>query len=434
MARRRWPLAGGEAPDIPQTTRRATALRLRFPLSVRWLGLALVALLAGTSCATITELSTRHRESGVNSEFTYGALPFSEYLSLTRSVIARTRVDLQNSRADTVIEANSPFELVPDASCPAGKPHRYARGVLLIHGLTDSPFMTRDVGRFFNSRCFLVRAILLTGHGTVPGDLLSVDHSAWVKETRWAVEGLNTEVDALYLAGFSTGGALSLQAALTGPPVRGLFLFSPALKIKSRMAFLARVVGFVKAWLEVAPDEDYAKYESFTTNAADQIYRLTQELETLRSATKLTPPMFVALSADDATSDSAETLAYFRSQSNPASVLILYANGQPAVGDARIRVAPAARPEEGILEHSHISIAVAPENAHYGRLGDYRNCKHYLDDPKAWSACKTANPIARGERGTDKPKGTIFARLTYNPDFEHLTQELDQFLGRVGGP
>ena len=401
-------------------------------LHLRRPDLLLPVLLACAGCVSVAELSTRHRESGANSEFRYEESTFSEYVSRTRDVIAGTRLDLRDARADSIVEVNSPFELVPDASCPAGKLRRHAKGALLIHGLTDSPFQTRDVARFLNSRCFLVRAILLTGHGTVPGDLLSVDYGAWVKQTRWATNGLSADVDALYLVGFSTGGALSLHAALTAQTVRGLILFSPALKARSPLAFLSGASRFVTAWLEVAPDDDYAKYESFTTNAAYQIYRLTQELETLRSARKLVMPMFVALSAEDGTTDSAETLAYFSSQSNPASKLILYASSKQKLYDHRIDVVPAAHPEEGILEQSHISVHVAPENAHYGRRGDYRNCKHYLYDADAWRACKTASPIAQGERGIQKPNGIVFTRLSYNPDFAQLMRELDRFLDKTG--
>ncbi len=404
-----------------------TASRLRRVPSVRSPGVVLLVLLACAGCASVADLSARHKESGANSEFQYGDLTFPQYVSRMRDMVARTRLDLHDSRADSIVEANTPFELAPDASCPAGKLHRHAKGALLIHGLTDSPFQTRDVARALNSRCFLVRAILLPGHGTVPGDLRSVDYREWVKQTRWAMKGLSAEVDELYLVGFSTGGALCLHAVLAGQAVDGLVLFSPALRARSHFAFLSGLGTLVTPWLEVAPDDDHAKYESFTSNAAYQIYRLTKELETLRSA-KLLAPMFVALSAEDGTTDSAETLAYFSKQSNPASKLILYASGKPKFDDHRIHVVSAARPEEWILEQSHISVNVAPENAHYGRRGDYRNCKHYLYDAEAWHTCKTASPIAQGERGIKKPDGVIFTRLTYNPDFAQLMQELADFL------
>jgi len=106
-------------------------------------------------------------------------------------------------------------------------------------------------------------------------------------------------------------------------------------------------------------------------------------------------------------------------------------SGKPKLDDHRIDVVPAAHPEEGILEQSHISVHVAPENAHYGRRGDYRNCKHYLYDANAWRACKTTSPIAQGERGIEKPNGVTFTRLSYNPDFAQLMWELDRFLDKT---
>lgn len=393
--------------------------------------LALLALAASAGCSSVAQISERHKESGANSEFRYEQLGFAEYVSRTREMIAATRLDLRDGGADAIVEANSPFELAPPPSCPAGNAHRHARGALLIHGLSDSPYQTRDVARFLSSRCFFVRAILLTGHGTVPGDLLSVEYGEWVKQTRWAMAGLAAEVDALYLVGYSTGGALSLHAALTNPGVRALILFSPALRANSSLDFLIPVGAFVTPWLEVAPDDDPAKYESFTTNAANQIYRLAKELEGMRSATPLRAPMFVALSAEDGTTDSVATLAYFSGQSEPASRLVLYSRDKAEFADQRIRVVPAARPDEAILEQSHLSVGVAPDNAHYGRGSTYRNCKHYLSNARAWQGCKSASPIAQGERGIAKPDGLVFTRLTYNPDFAELMRELGGFLDQT---
>jgi esterase/lipase len=394
-------------------------------------GIAAVALVACASCAPVAELSVRHEETGTNSVFLGESLGFKEYQARSRAMIAKTRLDLRNARAAQVVEANSPFELAPGAGCPAGQARPHAKGALLIHGLTDSPFQTRDIARFLNSRCFLVRSILLTGHGTVPGDLLSVDYGEWVKQTRWALRGLAAEVDAVVVVGFSTGGALALHAALDGGAPKALILFSPALKAKSRLDVLIPIGARVTRWLEVAPDDDYAKYESFSSNAAYQVYRLTGELEKKRATTPIAAPVCVALSAEDGTTDSEETLAYFSRLADPASRLVLYASGAPRFADARVRVVPAARPGERILEQSHISIGASPENEHYGRGSTYRNCKHYLRDAEAWKLCKTASPIPLGERGIPKPSGMIFARLTYNPDFAGLMRELSEFLDRV---
>ncbi len=385
--------------------------------------------------------ATRFRESGLNSDFRYQGLPFAEYVQQMRTVIANARVDLKPESAARIVEDNSPFELQPAASCAKGKSHRTAKGILLVHGMLDSPFLMRDLGRYFQQRCFLVRAILLPGHGTVPGDLLRVNAEAWQQAMRYGVNGLAEAVDEVYLAGFSTGAALAVQTALQGEglagapppqPVRGMFLFSPALKIKTRFALLAGLVARFRPWLSIAPDEDRTKYESVAANAAAQVFDLTQQVYKARAGRALTVPMFVALSADDDTVDAREAIGYFRSVPNPANRMVLYGSSEAAQGDARIVEVPAARPQDRVLQFAHISIPIAPDNPHYGVHGDYRACLSYLKDAGALQECKTRPDISFGETGAGNPKGLVFARLTYNPDFAHMTQEMDRFLAGIG--
>src|SRR5438045_615770 len=82
-------------------------------------------------------------------------LAFADYIKKTKAIIAKTRLDLDN-QPELIVEANSPFEL---------RPKKFARnGILLIHGLFDSPGLLKDMGQHFYQHDFLVRAILLPGH------------------------------------------------------------------------------------------------------------------------------------------------------------------------------------------------------------------------------------------------------------------------------
>ena len=56
-------------------------------------------------------------------------------------------------------------------------------------------------------------------------------------------------------------------------------------------------------------------WPSVTFNAADQIYLLTQELETLLINREVKAPMFVAISEDDTTVDAEDAIDFFKSQS-----------------------------------------------------------------------------------------------------------------------
>ena len=216
------------------------------------------------------------------------------------------------AKLDKIVDGNAPFELKPPAGCPSGHGKPYRRGVLLTHGLTDSPYSMRALGSFFQKNCFRVMAILLPGHGTQPGDLLDVVWQEWAKAEAYGTDQLAAEVDEVYLAGFSTGGALSVYQSQDDPRVRGLFLFSPALEVDS-IAALAnvhkyRIFGY--AWLDVMPDKDIYKYESFPKNAAAQIYALTQAVKSRLEEHAVSIPVFAAASQDDTTVHASATIEF----------------------------------------------------------------------------------------------------------------------------
>src|SRR5262249_50854380 len=148
-----------------------------------------------------------------------------------KNLIRKNRPDLkENPHAELVVETNSPFELLPPRHIPGNK---IKYGALLVHGLFDSPFLMRDIGTFLQSHGILARAILLPGHGIVPGNLLNVDYKDWIQTVNYGIATLEKDVEHIFLVGFSTGASLSLYHALQNPKIAGLLLASPAIKIRS---------------------------------------------------------------------------------------------------------------------------------------------------------------------------------------------------------
>jgi len=175
---------------------------------------------------------------------------------------------------------------------PEGDP---VGAVVLLHGLTDSPYSLRHIGELYRARGYFVVAIRLPAHGTVPGALTEVEWEDWMAATRLAVREAQRRVGAgkpLQLVGYSNGGALALKYALDTldndrlERADRLVLISPMIGITQ----FARFVGlaalpayfppFAKAaWLEVLPEFNPFKYNSFPVNAAWQSHRLTQALQ-----------------------------------------------------------------------------------------------------------------------------------------------------------
>jgi alpha-beta hydrolase superfamily lysophospholipase len=175
---------------------------------------------------------------------------------------------------------------------PEGKP---VGAVVLLHGLTDSPYSQRHIARFYRDQGFVAIVPRLPGHGTVPAALTDVEWEDWMAATRLAVREARRRIEPsapLHLVGFSNGGALALMYALESigdeklsRPDR-LVLISPMVGI-TRFARFAGLAGlpaifpaFAKAaWLGIVPEFNPFKYNSFPVNGGRQSYRLTQALQ-----------------------------------------------------------------------------------------------------------------------------------------------------------
>jgi alpha-beta hydrolase superfamily lysophospholipase len=175
---------------------------------------------------------------------------------------------------------------------PASQP----RGaVVLLHGLTDSPYSLRHIARRYAEHGYVAIGIRLPGHGTVPAGLTDVRWEDWAAATRLAVREARRRVPApapLHLVGFSNGGALAVQYSLDAiedpqlPRADRLVLLTPMIGI-TRFARFAGLAGlpaqlppFAKAaWLSNLPEFNPFKYNSFPVNGARQSYRLTDALQ-----------------------------------------------------------------------------------------------------------------------------------------------------------
>jgi len=151
------------------------------------------------------QLAQRHRPTGANSRFVGTDLSFADYVLRTQAMLRQ--VHAKQDEMEKIIAGNSPFELYPAGNFQKGRDKPYRRGVLLTHGLSDSPYHMRHLAAFFQRQGFCVMAVLLPGHGTQPGDLLDVRWQEWAKAVDYGADRLAAEADELYLAGFSAGAA-----------------------------------------------------------------------------------------------------------------------------------------------------------------------------------------------------------------------------------
>jgi alpha-beta hydrolase superfamily lysophospholipase len=208
---------------------------------------------------------------------------------------------------------NRSFELPADN--PVG-------GVLMLHGMSDSPYSLRALGEALNARGYWVLGPRLPGHGTVPSGLKSVAWRDMAAVARLAVDHLADRAGGkpIHIVGYSTGAALALDLALdaqedsTVPRPASLVLISPAIGVhplaalavwKARLSALPGLEGL--AWLDVQPEFDPFKYNSFATNAGAQVFSLTRAVAARLAGrakakpSEVLPPTLVFKSTVDAT-------------------------------------------------------------------------------------------------------------------------------------
>ncbi|MGF6600289.1 alpha-beta hydrolase superfamily lysophospholipase [Paraburkholderia sp. GAS448] len=374
---------------------------------------------------------------------------------------------------------------------PSGTP---VGAVVLLHGLTDSPYSLRHIARRYRDHGFVAIGIRLPGHGTVPAALTQIEWRDWAAATRLAVREARRRVGPdkpLELVGFSNGAALALQYALDAiedkslaRPTR-LVLISPMIGV-TRYARFAGLAGlpavfpaFAKAaWLGVVPEFNPFKYNSFPVNGARQSYLLTHALQEqilrLQREDRLVelPPVLTFQSVTDFTVSAPAVMSalYDRLPENGSEIVLfdvnrsvkfrtfLRAASYGALGRL-LRIGPQNYRTTVIANASSDSgktvvrtIEAGETEEHVQPLGvdyppDIFSLSHVaipfpVTDPLYGSQpgtdenfnanFGTLNP--RGERGTLILTLDSMFRIASNPFFSYVARRIDEGAGKMPGP
>ncbi len=168
------------------------------------------------------------------------------------------------------------------------------KAIVLVHGLTDSPFFMSALGDyFFRVLGYDVYMPLLQCHGLKePNGMFGVSLGEWKKNVHFALDEAFERSRKVSIGGLSTGGALGFYMACTVPQVNGdLYLFSAALGLAG---VLSIVPGWLQEWLLRTPfitvfdngkpligDNPY-RYERVSFNCAKELSFLIKENNVLR--------------------------------------------------------------------------------------------------------------------------------------------------------
>ena len=236
--------------------------------------------------------------------------------------------------------------------------------VLLLHGMSDSPYSLRHLGERLRAAGANVLGLRMPGHGTAPSGLVDITWQDMAAAVRVAMRHLAQQNEGLpiYVVGYSTGAALAVHYALATldnaalPPIERIVVLSPAIGV-TRVAVLAvwqarlgRLLGLEKlAWNVILPEYDPYKYGSFAVNAGNIVYQLTHEIQqrltALGEADKLkgVPPILAFSSVVDATvSTPALVSNLFQQLPDGGHELVLFATNRRSEIEPIMKWDPAA--------------------------------------------------------------------------------------------
>ena len=376
--------------------------------------------------------------------------PFDDYVKKTgeqlRSALKSKRFEQEAApfgqyNLDQVVAMRAPFATGPDkAACNAvgnDNAHGMDVGFLMVHGLTDSPFLMTDIRDTLISKfpCATFHGVLLPGHGTVPGDLLDVTYEEWIETVRYGMDSFSDDTDHIITIGYSMGAALigrEFDARRRDPRMAAMVLLSPGFSAKSDQAWLTPYARYVQSWVGQGENSDAAKYGSMAMNAAAEFHLLT---ETYRNGTMdaFDIPVFMVVSSDDRTVDPLLAANFFCSKVTNNNKRLIWYQGEEHLIDEHplcdgVDIVKSADPDWRTLNHAHTAITMRPDNPHYGMDGIIRRCDHY-DEQSPNSKCQTSSDAVYGELNLAKSASPgSLRRGTFNPDFVSMLDKMTHFI------
>ena len=361
-------------------------------------------------------------------------------------------------------------------------------GALLLHGLTDSPYSMRAVAKVLAEHGIYSLAMRMPGHGTIPSGLVTAQWEDWLAAMRVGARHVRSRIpsDAPFIVvGYSNGGALALKYTLEtveqqdDPVPAKVILLSPMIGVTpaARLARWIGMLGFIpyfeKAnWIDVVPEYNPFKYNSFAANAGFQTSRITRtiqaDLDRAQAAGRLAklPPIQTFQSIVDSTISAPAVFfsLYERLPSNGSELVLFDVNhlsgidvfvqaSDQAIGQrfltaaarpyrrvlvtnvsAETRDAEARVVEAGQTAVAHTSLGLAwPADVysltHVAVPFTVDDPLYGIDAPPAPDGLLALGRLSpRGEKGVLTIGSDVLMRLSSNPFFPFVAERIGQWL------
>lgn len=349
---------------------------------------------------------------------------FAEYQQAIKVWLQKNRVFVSSNEQAELIY-NTPFEIAPQNT------EVLTKGIIFVHGLGDSPWSFVDVAQEFADEGYLVRSILLPGHGSRPADLIDIDIVDWSNTVAEQIEIMKAEGLEVSLAGFSTGANLVTTYANADPDIAALYLFSPAFKSDSSIDFLAPTGALFVDWVFQGDPQKHTnqmKYNTVPLNGFAQYYWSSARVQKSLANKPFDRPAFLAVTQDDSVVNVNQILTLFETRFTNERSRLLWFGQQPDTKDKRVIQLESFLPSKRVSNFSHMSLLYREDNFYYGSNGEYKMCRNSTE-AEQYKACLNSDEIWYSAWGY-KEAGKTHARLTYNPHFNLMLDYAKYMISR----
>ncbi len=355
---------------------------------------------------------------------------FAEYANAVVNEVRLHRIPFDPAHTEIETALSSPVELPLAPHCIES-----AGIAILVHGLADTAFSLRDIGGVLADACYKSRVILLPGHGTKSGDLLTTRQSDWQDTLNYLIDQAVSETDTILLVGFSLGAVLTLDAAVQRQDdIDGIIGISPAYYLSSeRITKWAPLAAPIIRWVDRGVADDPMRYEAMPTRGVAETWSSMKQMHrSLKEYGPVTIPWMLAQSMDDAVVVPEQNEVLWKSHAaSSESRLIRFVSDREYPEEKRTINLPGNSLENKVIALTHLAIHQSPENPHYGKNGNYRNCGAGMPrEADSIKLCEQSEDVWYGLWSTEQQPDRPMAYSTFNPSFDRFADEIKRFVIR----
>lgn len=198
--------------------------------------------------------------------------------------------------------------------------------VILLHGLSDSPYYLKDVAKLLFQDGYDVVVPLVAGHGNQYAEFEKISQKQWLVQSRDIIHQVTQRRSGpIILGGFSNGGLLAYELLAENEikaKVEFLLLFSPALQLPFMSKIIGKFGGMVTAIQNIFNSKGLdllvarffriklvknnctgctgqVRYENIPINGLYQVQKGSDQATQLFKKQTIDTPTFLVLSSDD---------------------------------------------------------------------------------------------------------------------------------------